>query len=39
MIEAGKETATEAAQVIQQYWNIMRKRATGEEIPGEVASS
>ena len=39
MIEAGKETAAEAAQVIQQYWNIMRKRATGEEIPEEVAST
>jgi CheY-like chemotaxis protein len=27
MIEAGKETAAEAAQVIQQHWNIMRMRA------------
>lgn len=26
LIEAGKETATEAAQVIQQHWNITRKR-------------
>lgn len=39
MIEAGKETAAEAAQVIQQYWNIMRMRATGEEIPEAVGSS
>ena len=39
MIEAGKETAAEAAQVIQQYWNIMRMRATGEEIPETVGSS
>ena len=39
MIEAGKETASEAAQVIQQYWNIMRMRASGEEIPEAVADS
>lgn len=39
MIEAGKETAAEAAQVIQQYWNIMRMKATGEPIPEEVAAS
>ena len=39
MIEAGKETASEAAQVIQQYWNIMRMRATGKEVPETVASS
>lgn len=38
MIEAGKETASEAAQVIQQYWNIMRMRATGEEVPEAVGS-
>ena len=39
MIEAGKETAAEAAQVIQQYWNIMRIRATGEEIPEAVVGT
>lgn len=39
MIAAGKETAAEAAQVIQQYWNNMRVRATGEEIPEAVGSS
>ena len=39
MIEAGKETAAEAAQVIQQYWNIMRMRATGEEITEAVVGS
>jgi len=27
LVEAGKETAAEAAQVIQQYWNITRKRS------------
>ena len=39
MIEAGKETAAEAAQVIQQHWNIMRMRANGEEVPEVVGSS
>ncbi|MDA0284269.1 MAG: response regulator [Planctomycetota bacterium] len=39
MIEAGKETAAEAAQVIQQYWNIMRKRAIGEDIPEAVTAA
>jgi two-component system OmpR family response regulator len=28
LVEAGKETAAEAAQVIQQHWNITRKRGT-----------
>lgn len=32
MIEAGKETAAEAAQVIQQHWNITRKRMSGEAV-------
>lgn len=39
MIAAGKETAAEAAQVIQQHWNILRKRAAGEETPVTVSSS
>jgi len=39
MIEAGKETAAEAAQVIQQYWNIMRMRAIGESSQGAMTSS
>lgn len=38
MIEAGKETAAEAAQVIQQYWNITRKRATGHATAEELAN-
>lgn len=32
LVEAGKETASEAAQVIQQYWNITRKRNTEEAV-------
>lgn len=32
LVEAGKETAAEAAQVIQQFWNITRKRGTEEAI-------
>lgn len=35
LVEAGKETAAEAAQVIQQYWNITRKRGTGEAVSSE----
>lgn len=30
LVEAGKETASEAAQVIQQHWNITRKRGLGD---------
>lgn len=30
LVEAGKETAAEAAQVIQQHWNITRKRSLGD---------
>lgn len=30
VIESGKETAAEAAQVIQQHWNITRKRRVAE---------
>ncbi|NQV25714.1 MAG: response regulator [Rhodopirellula sp.] len=39
MIEAGKETAAEAAQVIQQYWNIMRMRASEDDVSGTVEHS
>jgi two-component system, OmpR family, response regulator len=36
IVEAGKETAAEAAQVIQQHWNISRKR--GHEDPAAAAA-
>lgn len=37
LIEAGKETATEAAMVIQQHWNITRRRHAESEaaVPAE----
>jgi len=37
LVEAGKETATEAAQVIQQYWNITRRRNL-DDLASTVAS-